>query len=412
MLQSPLEGRILRAGVRGSFRVHPGASSSELDNPRSSRLAELPAGTVRKEPRQTVQRISTSVRRGEAPVYRDLAAAAHAAGFPKITPGQVHEWVMDGLLPAIADQHSLGRHGFETVRRPGVADQLIALCRLRARTKSWDRLAVLLWLDRWPITADRLRRAVLADLLDPATLRLNPGTDAGLDRLDEYSRKLGPRFARRSGLGRVGSRAAASGYLAGLAAFLGGPPLDEEGAQAVEKLAGLSRARKDTFEGAAPWLDGPAHPGVELPDAAELRELAGEASEAELEAARPRARFLAIDLPLIARALELGLGNNAAGLGFLARGHVTPEIGLALALHFGSTGMGPQIDSLAGSLSDLAYQMSQQMPVVEAYVADHPGQRRAIRKFGLKGLDDRGELVLPEPSGAGSGNATPPTGPE
>jgi hypothetical protein len=74
--------------------------------------------------------------------------------------------------------------------------------------------------------------------------------------------------------------------------------------------------------------------------------------------------------------------------------------------------MGPQIDSLAGSLSDLAYQMSQQMPVVEAYVADHPGQRRAIRKFGLKGLDDRGELVLPEPSGAGSGNATPPTGPE
>jgi hypothetical protein len=349
-------------------------------------MAELPARRVRTQPRQTVRRISTSVRPGEAPVYRDLAAAARAAGFPKITAGQVHEWVMDGLLPATAEQHSIGRHGFETVRRPGVEDQLLALCRLRAQTKSWDRLATLLWFDRWPIAADRLRRAVLADLPDPATLRLNPTSDGGLDRLDEYARKLGPRFARRSGLGRVGPAAAANGYMAGLAAFVGGPPLDEEGAQAVESLAGLSRAREDTFEGAAPWLDGPAHPGVELPDAAGLRELVGRASEADLEAARPRARFLAIELPQLARAMELGFGNNAAGLGFLSRGSVTPEVTVALALHFASIGLGQQIDSLVGSLSDIAAQLRHLMPGVEAYLADHPEQRKAIRKVGLKAL--------------------------
>lgn len=344
-----------------------------------------------------MQLISTAVRQRDAIVYRDLAAAAHAAGFPKITPGQVHEWVMDGLLPPTADQHSVGRHGFESVRRPGVEDQLLALCRLRAQTKSWDRLAILLWLDRWEITTDRIRRAVLCELPDPAMLKLNPAGERGLDRLDRYAQKLGPAFARRAGLGHVGPEAAASGYFDALVAALGGEPLEEETAQAVEPLAGLSRARTDTLDESGPWLDGSADPGIELPDAARLRKLVSRASEAELEAAQRRARFLAIDLPLLARAAELQHGHNALGLGWLARGLIIPDIAVALALHFATIGLAYRMDAMADTWFPVAAQVAERMPIVEAYLARHPEQRAAIRRVGLEGLSERGELIPMEP---------------
>jgi hypothetical protein len=304
---------------------------------------------------------------------------------------------MDGLLPPTAEQHSVGRRGFESHRLPGAEDQLLALCRLRQSTKSWDRLAILLWLDGREIATDRLRYAVLGELPDPAKLKLNPRTEKGLDRLDEYARKLGPAFARRAGLGRVGPEAAANGYLAALTAVLGGASLEEEAAGAIEPLAGLPRARIDTIGDNGPWLNGPAEPEIELPMVAKLRGLVSRASEAELEAARPRARFLALDLPLLARALELHLGHNAAGLGFVARDHITPDVAVALAMHFGSMGGGQQMDAMAAQLSPIATQVAETMPLVEAYVARHPEQRRAIRRIGLRGLDERGELIPFQP---------------
>lgn len=361
-------------------------------------MAELSAPKVRKQPRQTVQRISTSVRRGEAPVYRDLAAAAHAAGFAKITPGQVHEWVMDGLLPATAEQRSLGRHGFETVRLPGAEDQLLALCRLRQTTKSWNRLAVLLWLGGWQISTDRLKRAVIEDLGDPSKLRLNAASDEGLDKLDEYARRRGPGFARRAGLGHVGPTSAAEGVMAALTVSFGGAEWDEEAAQAIERLAGLTRARTDAIGDAPPWLDGPAAPSIDLSGFAfRAPELVRHATKAKLEAARPRARVFAIDMPLVAHAAELGLGLNIAGLGVLARGHITPAMAVAIALFFGDVGLGEQLSAMVETWSGLASHAAEMLPVVEAYVAKHPEQRAAIKRDGLQALIDRGEVVPLEP---------------
>jgi hypothetical protein len=304
---------------------------------------------------------------------------------------------MDGLLPPTAQQRSVGRHGFETVRRPGVEEQLLALCRLRGKTKSWDRLAILLWLERLEITTDRLRRAVLCELPDPAMLKLDPTSESGLDRLDRYALKLGPAFARRAGLGHVGPDAAAGGYFDALVAALGGEPLDEQAAQAVEPLAGLSRARTDTLGASGPWLDGSTDPGVLLPDAARLRALVSRASETQLEAARGRARFLAVDLLILARAIEVQHGHNAMGLGWLARGPITPDVAVALALHFATTGLAHRMDAMAHRWSPVAAQAAERMPVVDAYLALHPEQRAAIRRIGLEGLRERGELVPMQP---------------
>jgi hypothetical protein len=362
-------------------------------------LAELPAGSVPKQPRQTVRRNFPPVRPGEAPVYAALADAAHAAGFATITSGQIHKWVNDGLLPPTAEQRSVGRHGFETVRLPGAENQLLALCRLRAQTKSWDRLAILLWLDSWQISSDRLRRAMLEELGDPRELGLDPSRDADLDKLDEYAQRRGPAFARRAGLGHVGPTAAADGVMAALSVTFGGAPWDEEAAQAMERLAGLSRARTDAIGDAGPWLDGPAAPPIDLSGFAfKAPELIRRATQAELDAARPRARALAVDMPRVAHAAELGLGINIAGLGLLAGPHVTPAMAVAVSLVFGDLGLGDQLDAMTETWSGLALQAAAAMPLMEAYIAKHPEQRRAIRSGGLQGLADRGEVVAFEPS--------------
>lgn len=361
-------------------------------------MAELPAGSLPKQLRATVQRIPTAVRRREAPIYTELAAAAHAAGFPKVTPVQIHEWVVDGLLPHTAEQRSVGRHGFETVRHTGVEDQLIALCGMRQATKSWNRLAILLWLDRWEISSDRLRRAVIKELGDPAKSGLDGRSDEGLDKLDEYARRRGPAFARRAGLGHVGPAAAADGVMAALAVTFGGTPFDEEAAQAIERVAGLPRARSDAIGDAAPWLDGPAAPPIDLSGfALAAPELVREATQAELEAARPRARVMVVDMPLVAHAAELERGINIAGLGFLAGGHVTPAMAVAVALFFGDLGLEEQLDAMVETWSALMSQLTPMLPVVEAYVAKHPEQRASIRRDGLQALMDTGEVVPFEP---------------
>ena len=211
-----------------------------------------------------MQQISTAVRRRDAVVYAELAGAAHDGGFPRITASQVHGWVMDGLLPPTGEQRSAGRHGFETIRLAGAEAQLLALCRLRAQTKSRDRLAILLWLDSWPIGTDRLRRAILKEIGDPTRVTLNTSGDETLDRMDEYARRHGPAFSRRAGLGHVGPEAAANGTMAALGVTFGVAEWDEEAAQAIEHIAGLDRARTDIVGDAGPWLDGPAAPTVDL----------------------------------------------------------------------------------------------------------------------------------------------------
>ena len=125
-----------------------------------------------REPCGTGGRFSTYADRNEAPVYRDLAEKARAAGL-KISASQVHEWVMDELLPSPGHRESKGQAGFRTERHDGIEEQLRALCDFRATTKSWNRLAILLWAHEWRVPTERYRRAVLAELPeipDPNTL--------------------------------------------------------------------------------------------------------------------------------------------------------------------------------------------------------------------------------------------------
>jgi hypothetical protein len=42
------------------------------------------------------------------------------------------------------------------VRASGVEGKLLALCDFSSETKSWNRLAILLWVDSWPIAIERL----------------------------------------------------------------------------------------------------------------------------------------------------------------------------------------------------------------------------------------------------------------
>ncbi len=91
-------------------------------------------------PPRNSSRIPTAVRGREAPAYAELAQAAQAAGF-EVTASQVHDWVVDGLLPRTANQVSVGRHGFVTERAPDVTPQLLVLCQLRRQTKSRHKLA-------------------------------------------------------------------------------------------------------------------------------------------------------------------------------------------------------------------------------------------------------------------------------
>lgn len=166
-------------------------------------------GSLGTAPCKTGGRFSTYADRNEAPVYRDLAAKARAAGF-RISASQVHEWVMDDLLPSPGHRVSRGQAGFRTERHEGMEEQLIALCQFRAVTKSWDRLAILLWADEWRLPTERYRRAVMAQLpeipdpntlddphsktlgdRDPTTL-----TEDELDEFDRAAATVAPKYRR------------------------------------------------------------------------------------------------------------------------------------------------------------------------------------------------------------------------
>ena len=165
--------------------------------------------TLKTTPRTTGGRFCTYADRNEAPIYRDLAEQARAAGY-KVSASQVRRWVMDELLPSPGHRESRGRAGFRTERHEGIEEQLRALCEFRATTKSWDRLAILLWVDEWPVLTERYRRAVLAELPempDPNTLadrrpqtlgERDPRTltDEELDKFDQAAKSLAPRYRR------------------------------------------------------------------------------------------------------------------------------------------------------------------------------------------------------------------------
>ena len=81
-----------------------------------------------------------------------------------------------------------------------------------------------------------------------------------------------------------------------------------------------------------------------VPGLVRCRRLVEQASVRDLETARPRARRLAIELPLLGRAAGLTSRRDLGGLLLLISGFVTPEMALALALFFADTEIGTLLD--------------------------------------------------------------------
>ncbi len=388
--------------------------SDQVEPDPSSLAAKVSTAPPRKSPL-----FPTSAGDREAPVYHDLATKAHEAGFPDVSPSQVHEWVMAGLLPPTARQVSLGgNRGFRTERLPGVEEQLIALCRLRHQTKSHDRLALLLWLDGWPIDSARVRDAVVAWL--PQIPTRGSLTDHFLDALDEIARRRGPTMLKRLAVGRIGPRQAANGTYAALSLGLLDAELDEEGAFAIEHIARLHRARSDALEGVGPWLTGP--PEASLNEIARagglqaLRATVEAASETDVEAAQRRVRALVVEFPRMVHLMELSYGRDFAGWGLAGRlAQAFPEVVTAIVLWFPKLGLTDAMDAFADVLAKNAEDLPRWIELGEEYVERHPDQRRPIDRDGLIALDKRGELEPLDPATvarllgpAGTGNKMGP----
>lgn len=356
MLESALEGPFLRVGSGVDVNAAPEPSSASPSDQVTSDHAE-PAGTLAKRPVRTSRQISTSAGAGQAPVYRELAAAAHAAGHTDVSPTQIHEWVMDGLVPPTSRQVSVGRRGFTSVREPGVEEQLLALCHLRRETKSWDRLAILLWLDGWPVAADRLKSALLAEL--PVAPEKRRWTEKELDQLGVIADRRGPSLAQRLGIGRIGRRVAADGLYLLVSIALGTVRgVDEDAARTIERVAGMDpRARTDTIDGVGPWLTGSAAAGLDgfarAFSISRVQDLVEEATDADLAAARERARFLARDFPVMVRVLELTRGRNFAGLRLVGRlVSRMPHLAVAMALYAEGARLADGLDELARTAAE------------------------------------------------------------
>jgi hypothetical protein len=221
---------------------------------------------------------------------------------------------MNELLPSPGHRESKGRAGFQTERHEGIEEQLRALCKFRATTKSWDRLAILLWADEWPVPTERYRRAVLAqlpDMPDPNTLwDRQPGTlgdrdprtltEDDLDQFDKAAASLAPKYRRL--LKRSDRPMAADVTSAVLAMGLGvAETTSREVAGALDRAAPGGPL-------ADPAL-GPHDPVAELErfriavSLWETRRLVKQASAEDLEASRPRVRALlhtGVALPVVA----------------------------------------------------------------------------------------------------------------
>jgi len=323
---------------------------------------------------------------------------ARAAGHPDVTAAAVHEWVMDGLLPGTGEQASVGRHGFVTAPRAGVEPQLLALCRLRVATRSWNHLVIRLWLDEWTIATPRLKRALAALIPHWPNWRLWP--PPLIDELDRLISQDGPAMLRRIGVRRVDDETALYGLRPLIALALGsGRPLDEASADAIERLAGfIPGARRDRVGGTGPWLSGPSAAGLagsaQMFSAAGMHDLIDAASEAGLAAARPGARCLASGLPRVVRAAELLYGRNVAGLGLVGRLlEKRPDLAVLTALGVSDTPLEANLEALVEAIDPISDLVARQLPAFEYYIRQHPHQRAAIRKTGLVALAQAGQLA-------------------
>jgi hypothetical protein len=302
---------------------------------------------------------------------------------------------MDGLLPHAA-QRSRGRRGFVTVPDAGVDSQLVALCAFRRLTKSWDRLAIHLWVDGWRIEPERLRRAVLRGL--PTIDRPRRWTVRRQDDLGSTANALAHGLARSLDLGTTDAETADGLEVLLRVAFGVDRSVDGDAARRLRRVSGEAlRASEDTIDGAGPWLaEPPPAAGLRLMVSLfadeRLRALVADASDAELLAVRDRARLLLHDLPEHIRWIELVCGHNKLGLHGVLLARRLPAAAVVLALHFTACGLGKAIDLHLQSLDAQRSERQRGIKILEAYRQLRPQHGLVMRASGMQGLVERGLL--------------------
>jgi len=313
---------------------------------------------------------------------------------------------MAGLIPSTGEQRSFGRRGFVTVRARGVEEQLLALCGLRRETKSWTALTILLWVDGWPIESNRLKTAVLAEMPGPYELVMD---DGAFDRLDELARRKGARTFRRLHVGRIGYRQASEGaYLALLLALGQVDDLDESAEQTIRRVAGLG-SKPEVGEATADTESARFAAFVGLFSVHHLRSAVEDATEVDLAAVRPRAHFLLRDLPDLIRAADLYGGRtfsrkNLRGIervGGLASRARWVAVSFPLVLAY--EGIAQRLDTIFEPLIEQVAQARELLRIGDIYQRKHPDQIEALRKVGLRGLEERGLLVPLTPADLADG---------
>ena len=306
---------------------------------------------------------SPYVVRGEAPLYRELAVRLGAETRYTATASQIHGWVTAGLLPNTPTESLGWGRGFRAEPSEELFAQLVAVCRLREVTDRTDRLRMLLWLEGWPVDPLAIKRAVLARL---AFLpRRKPSAVRGMDDLNHQAQRRAQSFVRHLGLHPIGRKTAVDGVFVAASIVIGAEV--EIGQRSVELLLrafGLDRAMSDRTHDTGPWLVGDV--ARDLSRLARARPLTrlydrvATLTSVQIEEVRPYARFVALDLPLFARALEVRFGHNAFGFGGLRIVRGRPEIGIAVAAYFYRTRLRRQLDGLSRTLAenrDLMLQM-------------------------------------------------------
>lgn len=251
-----------------------------------------------------------------------LLEYAEAAGFA-VSERKLEDWRYRGLLPRPERAGNRGRTP-RWLYPPETADQLVALCRWRQKTKDLEAIRVGLWVEGFAVEDQAVRDAivdVLSGMREKVEEALSTGQgeqsspDEALAELTyraagTHGDKPGPRTVRM----RRADRATGLAFLFRL--FMG-HDLEQHlpDAKFAEQAMGISAGRR----GAPPyrWLDGPPEelanlaPLISLPA---LIEAARTATTDELARARKLARAFVQGLPLVALFAEAVLGPRAGGL--------------------------------------------------------------------------------------------------
>ena len=130
-----------------------------------------------------------------------------------------------------------------------------------------------------------------------------------------------------------------------------------EEAVAIERLAGLHRARVDRIDGVDPWLSSPAEESTRvIPDLSltAIARLVESASDEELALARSRLYFFVTTGAALAEAAELWGGREFGALHGLRIKPRDAVWGLILVLHLARIGLAETLDGMIEELGGTA----------------------------------------------------------